>query len=158
RTDSSSAWSFPFLGESPPSSLPSPLFRVKTSIRKATRKDILMAKALYQLLGGLPLALDQAGAYIAENGCSLQQYLDLYELYRPKLLDRRGIADHPDSVLMTFWLSWEQIQERSVLAAKALQFCAFLAPDQIPEQFAAAGIVLTGTDRTRDAFEVNEAL
>src|SRR5207237_8062158 len=34
------------------------------------------AMAIAQLLDGLPLALDQAGAYIREIGCSLSEYLD----------------------------------------------------------------------------------
>ena len=33
-------------------------------------------------LGGLPLALDQAGAYIEETGCGLASYLDLYRQRR----------------------------------------------------------------------------
>lgn len=147
----------------------------KASVASATADDCLLARNLCQLLGRLPLALDQAGAYIAENGCSLQHYIDLYQQYRPILLDRRNAdnqpshrtgSDHPDSVLMTFWLSWDQIQQRNMLAGRALQFCAFLAPDQIPEQLVVSGITHTETERTGDrvtifffdALEVDEAL
>jgi tetratricopeptide (TPR) repeat protein len=126
------------------------------SAKDGTPADVLLAKDLCRLMDGLPLALDQAGAYIAENGCSLQQYISLYERFRPKLLNRRGSADHPDSVLITFWLSWEQIQERNVLAGKALQFCAFLAPDQIPEYLVQAGIMKSEDENTQ--LEMSEAL
>ncbi len=86
---------------------------------QATADDFFLARELCQLLDRLPLALDQAGAYIAENGGSLKNYIDLYHKYRPILLDRRNAdtqqgyrngSDHPDSVLMTFWLSWDQLQ------------------------------------------------
>ena len=120
--------------------------------------DIRLAKELSRLLGELPLALDQVGAYIAENGRSLQRYLDHYQHYRPRLLDRRETTDHLDSVFMTFWLSWKQIQERNVLAGKMLQFCAFLAPDQIPEQLMGNATADAETGSTSGAFEMDEAL
>jgi tetratricopeptide (TPR) repeat protein/transcriptional regulator with XRE-family HTH domain len=133
--------------------------RRKAPLRAATREAILLAKNLYTLLDGLPLALDQAGAYIAENGCSLQRYIDLYQQFRPGLLDHReATEDHPDSVLITFLLSWEQIKKRNMLAGKILQFCAFLASDQIPEQLVVDGITPEGTRDTRDALGMDEAL
>ncbi len=36
------------------------------------------------LLDGLPLALDQAGAYIEETGCGLTGYIDLYKKHAPR--------------------------------------------------------------------------
>ena len=128
------------------------------SVTDATSTDFFLARDLCQFLGHLSLALDQAGAYIAENGCSLQRYRELYEHSRPKLLDRRGSRDHPDSVVMTFWLSWEQIQQRNALAGKALQFCAFLATDQIPEPLVQAGIMFSETEKAPEDVELDEAL
>jgi hypothetical protein len=62
-------------------------------------------------LGGLPLALDQAGAYIEETGCGLPSYLDLYLGRRAELLRRRGGIGppHPESVATTFALSFEKV-------------------------------------------------
>src|SRR5581483_3532591 len=48
------------------------------------------ARAIAELLGGLPLALDQAGAYIEETACRLSDYLDYYRSRRASLLARRG--------------------------------------------------------------------
>ena len=62
------------------------------------------AKALCRLLDGLPLALDQAGAYIEEIGCSLSDYLQRYQARRAHLLSRRGQQEnkeHPASVNIT---------------------------------------------------------
>ncbi|GHO76378.1 tetratricopeptide repeat protein [Ktedonobacter sp. SOSP1-85] len=134
----------------------------KAPVTKASADDIVLARELCQLLDRLPLALDQAGAYIAENRKSLKQYIDLYHQRRQDLLDRRqakdlsNITDHPDSVFMTFWLSWETIQEQNALAGKALQFCAFLAPDQIPEPLVVAGI--TASEHPNNTLATDEAL
>jgi hypothetical protein len=57
------------------------------------------AKEIVTQLDGLPLALDQAGAYIEETSCGLSSYLDLYRSHGLELLRRRGglPSDHPDS-------------------------------------------------------------
>ncbi len=60
----------------------------KASATEANSDDTALAKDLCQLLDRLPLALDQAGAYIAENGGSLQRYIDRYRQFRPRLLAR----------------------------------------------------------------------
>jgi len=89
-------------------------------------------------LGGLPLALDQAGAYIEETKCGLAEYLRLYQAqYRKELLSRRGRFgnDHPASVVATFSLSFERVMQQSQEAVELLRTCAFLAADAIPETF-----------------------
>src|SRR5712692_365507 len=48
------------------------------SLDEAPTSEVAVARTISQHLGGLPLALDQAGAYIAETGCSLSDYLDLF--------------------------------------------------------------------------------
>jgi len=44
--------------------------------------DYAAAEELVTALGGLPLALDQAGAYSEETGCSLADYSQRYEQQR----------------------------------------------------------------------------
>src|SRR5581483_1891181 len=127
-------------------------------ITDAARSDYQLAKELCALLGWLPLALDQAGAYIAENGVSFERYLELYRQSQQKLLDRRGDADHSGSVFMTFWLSWDAIQQRNKLAGTILQFCAFLAPDQIPELLICQAIAHTETADPPETIVIDEAL
>jgi tetratricopeptide (TPR) repeat protein/DNA-binding XRE family transcriptional regulator len=106
-----------------------PLERVDEALRG-------QARAIVCELGGLPLALDQAGAYIEETGCDLSGYLDRYHRRSADLLKRRGrfVADHPESVSMTFALSYERIERMNKAAADLLRLCAFLAPDAIPEE------------------------
>ncbi len=62
------------------------------------------ALAIANELGGLPLALDQAGAYIEETGCSLQEYLTLYRTRRMYFLQRQSEAPsaYPHTVASTW--------------------------------------------------------
>src|SRR2546421_2449732 len=103
--------------------------------------DATTAKEVCQELGGLPLALDQAGAYIEEVECSLQDYQQRYQSRRAWLLKRRGemASDHPDSVATTWSLSFEKVEQRNALAADLLRVCAFLAPDAIAEEIIVEG-------------------
>ena len=48
------------------------------------------AEAICTMLDGLPLALDQAGAYIEETQCGLAGYLTLFRTHADRLLAERG--------------------------------------------------------------------
>ena len=80
-------------------------------LNAASEADKTKAQAISQVMDGLPLALDQAGAYIEETGCSLSDYLDFFEQRRKKLLKRRGppSSDHPEAVATTWSLSSENL-------------------------------------------------
>jgi tetratricopeptide (TPR) repeat protein len=120
------------------------LLSLDVPLEQAEENDRLLATQLCQELSGLPLALDQAGAYIEETQCSLQEYLDLYRSYGTELLRHRGgiVEDHPNSVATTWSLSFAAIEQRSATAADLLRLCAFLHPDAIPEE-----LFLRGTAR-----------
>jgi tetratricopeptide (TPR) repeat protein len=102
----------------------------------AAEADQETAKKLVTQLDRLPLALDQAGAYIEKTGCGLSGYLSRYRTHGPELLRRRGSlkSDHPDPVATTWALSFENIAKANPAAAELLRLCAFLHPDQIPEE------------------------
>ena len=102
------------------------------SVKPAIREQ---AQAIVAALDGLPLALDQAGAYIEEMECSLGDYLRYYQTRRRKLLRARGNenAGHPEPVATTWSLSFEKMVQASAAAAALLRLCAFLHPDEIPE-------------------------
>ena len=105
------------------------------------------AQEIFHLLGGLPLALDQAGAYIEETGCSLSHYLTCYQTRQAMLLNRRGASGvhHPMSVTTTFSLALEQVEHVNPAAADLLRLSAFLHPDAIPEEIICAGKVEPGS-------------
>lgn len=94
------------------------------------------ASDLVKALGGLPLALDQAGAYLEATRCGLQTYLELFRSRRADLLQQRGegTRDHPASVSTTFTLAITATAERHPAVRDLLQVCALLQPDAIPEE------------------------
>ena len=51
---------------------------------------MIMARKLVSKLGGIPLALDQAGGYILSSGCSIDDYMELYTKHRDKLMSNPG--------------------------------------------------------------------
>ena len=129
----------------------------------ASAVDKTKAQMIVQVMDGLPLALDQAGAYIEETGCSLLDYLDFFEQRRARLLRRRGSpsSDHPESVATTWSLSFEQVERANPAAAELLRFCAFLHPDAIPEELITEGASVLGSilePIAADLPELNEAI
>lgn len=106
-------------------------------LAQATDEDRAQAGTIVDLLGGLPLALDQAGAYIEEDGCSLARYQELYRKRRRRLLRWlsrfSSDSDYPRTVATTWDLSFQQVEAASPAAAELLRFCAFLDFDAIPE-------------------------
>ncbi|MEO8971217.1 MAG: helix-turn-helix transcriptional regulator [Ktedonobacteraceae bacterium] len=99
------------------------------------------ALELWELMDGLPLALDQAGAYIKSAQMSISEYVDLYRSHRNVLLQERGgaVPEHPDAVGTTWSLSFERVEQKDAAAAELLRFCAFLSPDAIPEELITGG-------------------
>lgn len=109
--------------------------------------EVSIAQAIVKAMDGLPLALDQVGAYIEETRCHLGDYLQWYTQRQSRFLERRGHSsqDHPASVQSTLSLSCQQVERQSQAAREVLQFCAFLAPDSIPETLITAGFAPDST-------------
>jgi tetratricopeptide (TPR) repeat protein len=116
------------------------------SLDQSTVESRSQAAEIVSALDGLPLALDQAGAYIEETRCGLSQYLDLYGTRRKELLQRRGRfpVDHPDSVAATWSLSFQQVEQERLAAADLLRLLAFLDPEAIPEEIIIMGAAELG--------------
>ena len=105
------------------------------------------AEQISELLGDLPLALDQVGTYIEENQCSLAEYLSLYQKHSRDLLKRRGRVyplSYPNTVATTWSLSFAQVEQANPGAADLLRLCAFLPPKAIPEALLQAGDIELG--------------
>ncbi len=107
----------------------------------ASPADRALARAIVHAMDGLPLALDQAGAYLEETQESLSNYLALYQQQRAALLKRRGglLPNHPDSVATTWSLAFEHVERENPAANELMRLCAFLAPDAIPEELIQEG-------------------
>ncbi len=112
------------------------LLRRAQRLADASPKEIDEASTIVVALAQFPLALDQAGAYIEETGCSLRDYLQIYQEHRYALLARRGtqVTGYPESVATTWDLSFQRVEQVNPAAAELLHLCAFLSPDHIPEE------------------------
>ena len=111
------------------------------SLDQVSEENKAQAAEVFAALDGLPLALDQAGAYIEETGCGLPQYLNLFATRRKELLLRRGRypIEHPDSVAATWSLSFQQVEQECPAAVDLLNLFAFLNPEAIPEEVITLG-------------------
>jgi tetratricopeptide (TPR) repeat protein len=95
--------------------------------------DEQAAGQIAELLGWLPLALEQAGAYVQETRIALSAYLDRLRKF-PALTLARGRPrdrDPTDTVATTWQVSLERV--RPVTGAMALlEVCAFLGAEEVP--------------------------
>jgi tetratricopeptide (TPR) repeat protein len=99
--------------------------------RIKTDADEELAEKLAAELGYLPLALEQAGAYIAHNGCSMAEYIEEWEAEREDVLgwyDEREMQ-YPAAVAATYERTFERL---SIGARALLRLAGLLAPELIP--------------------------
>jgi hypothetical protein len=121
------------------------------------------AKSIATQLDGLPLALDQAAAYIEETGCGLRDYINLYRHHAPALLRYRGTlsSNYAYPVASTWILSFDNIQKANAASAELLLFCSFLHPDAIHEELLRKGASELGPvlgPVVSDAFALNSSI
>jgi tetratricopeptide (TPR) repeat protein len=133
------------------------------TLEQASLQQRDLAVQVSQELGGLPLALDQAGAYLEATGTSLDAYQQIYQRHRTALLAQRRAqgADHPEPVASTWSLSFARVEETNPAGADLLRLCAYLAPDAIPEEILAQGAAHLGPvlgPVASDAFLLGQAI
>jgi len=103
---------------------------------RIARTDISESEAqqLNQELDGLPLALEQASAYILRQKIGFGRYLRAYRSRGLTQLEKEKAQTgrYPSSVLKTWQLNMAAVQEEEPAASALLEMSAFLAPDEIP--------------------------
>ncbi|KAF8346533.1 P-loop containing nucleoside triphosphate hydrolase protein [Amanita rubescens] len=106
------------------------------------------AKKMVLELSGIPLALDQAGAYIHRSGCGIDGYLQLYQKSKDKLMSKKefqGASGYGRSAYGTWDISFQQIEQMALNengeeaeaaqnAISLLRIFAFLNHENIPEE------------------------
>jgi tetratricopeptide (TPR) repeat protein len=103
------------------------------------------AGELAELLGDLPLGLEQAAAYLIQAQIPPPEYLDLLRTSPDGLADKGedGQRNSTEKSLATLWtLSLTQIEERHPAAAQLLSICAYLSPEAIPLYLFTTGVDL----------------
>jgi hypothetical protein len=101
-------------------------------LKRTGSADKTAALELAGELGGLPLALEQSGAYMQSTGRSISGYLDLFRQRRTDLLARGEPAGYDKQVATTWALAFDQLWQTAPLAVALLRLLACLAPEQIP--------------------------
>jgi len=94
--------------------------------------DRAAARGLAAELGGLPLALEQAAAYMQATGTTLARYLPLFRDRQADLLARGEASGHPADVAATLGLALSRLAEEAPAAAGLMRLLAFLAPEPVP--------------------------
>jgi tetratricopeptide (TPR) repeat protein len=114
---------------------------------------------LVENLGGLPLALEQACAYISHLSCSLSEYLQQYEKYSIQLLDEQDASSaslygsRERLAVRTRWLvNFEYIKQskNGHYSVRFLHACAFFDPTEIQQELTNSGKPPIEDDPYRD--------
>jgi tetratricopeptide (TPR) repeat protein len=91
-----------------------------------------LPEALAHELGYLPLALEQAAAYLEQTGISLARYLRLWRRRAVEMYSRGRPSDYMETVATTWSVSMERVRDREPAAEDLLRLYAYLGPDVIP--------------------------
>ena len=111
------------------------LTRTKESGPQAAAAAITLASSL----GGLPLALEQAAAYVTAVGTvGLGAYVELFATRALELLKREQPLGYQHTVATTWSLALQTLDETEPAAVGLLNLAAFLAPDDVPQPLVAA--------------------
>ncbi|PYH64327.1 putative kinesin light chain [Aspergillus vadensis CBS 113365] len=112
----------------------------RSLVDQSLLRDHEMAMSLLEHLAFLPLAITQASAYINKNGLDLSTYLgllqekepDIVELLSEDFRDPGRYDDIQNPIIITWLISFKQIQRQDQLAADYLSFMACINPRNIP--------------------------
>jgi hypothetical protein len=103
--------------------------------------ELSAAHELARLVHGLPLALDIAGAYIAETRCGVRSYVECYRASAATMLDEPSWGGrYPHSIRATWRISIKAATSANAAAGELLRMCSLLHADSIPMAMTATGI------------------
>ena len=94
--------------------------------------DSRAALDLADRLGGLPLALEQAAAYVQATGNTLAAYLALFLQRRAEMLARGEPTGYRGTVASTWALAFDRLQHTAPGAVGLLRLLAFCASEAVP--------------------------
>ena len=94
--------------------------------------DRQAARDLADTLGGLPLALEQAAAYIQAAGDTLADYLVLFRQRRAEMWARGEPMGYRKTVASTWALAFDRLWQDEPGAVGLLRLVAFCAPEAVP--------------------------
>ncbi|WP_326944220.1 FxSxx-COOH system tetratricopeptide repeat protein [Amycolatopsis sp. NBC_01307] len=99
--------------------------------RRGPQLDDADADRIAEKLGDLPLAIEQAAAWLAETGMTAREYVRLFDEKVAEILDTSNPQDSETSVAAAWNVSFDQLTVSSPAAHQLLQVCAFFAPEPV---------------------------
>ncbi|GCD97541.1 FxSxx-COOH system tetratricopeptide repeat protein [Embleya hyalina] len=112
-----------------------PVFRRDESVALLQRRVPALTEADAQkvatALGDLPLAVEQAGAWLAESAMPVEDYLERVNTRVTAILEEGQPPDYPTTAAATWTVSLDELKERQPAAVRLLELCAYLSPDSI---------------------------
>ena len=91
------------------------------------------AGTLADELGHLPLALEQAGAFIAQTGLTTAEYMAMWRRYPERTTDAAPGGSDPTRTVARIWrITLDALQEQDARAVDILRIAAWYAPTGIP--------------------------
>jgi tetratricopeptide (TPR) repeat protein len=123
-----------------------------TNRRRTADDDGQKANEVALELGQLPLALEQAGAYISRHRLTFDNYLEQWRSNREKVLAWADPAHtaYPDAVSVTWQTSVAQLGDPG---RRLLERLAWLAPENVPESLLDVPIPGNETEDLHHAFD-----
>ncbi|MGH1256539.1 MULTISPECIES: tetratricopeptide repeat protein [Bacillus] len=103
-------------------------------LESTEQKDSDTALKLAKELGYLPLALEQAIAYIRETGLTLEEYLQRFEQYKNEIIGKGRALNYTETVLTTWKISLETASRSMPICKKFMLFCSLLDADHIAKK------------------------
>jgi hypothetical protein len=101
-------------------------------LQRRLGRDDSAFESLATALGDLPLALEQAAAYLDEVAISPSSYLNLLGTRAPDLFKSGRPTTTEQTIATTWTVSLQQLRTENPAAEDLLALCAFLAADAIP--------------------------
>jgi hypothetical protein len=100
-------------------------------LRHVPELDVADAQRVADALGHLPLAVEQASAWLEQTGMPARVYVEQLTTQSTRILALNQPPDYPMPVVATWNLSFDRLKQRSPAAVRLLQLCAFFSPGPI---------------------------
>lgn len=100
-------------------------------LRRTGRNDSRGAHEVASLLGDLPLALEQAAAYVIARGIAFEEYTERWSARAEELLSEGAPMSYDKTVLTTWQLAFDELKDQPATAV-VLAVCSVLSADPVP--------------------------